>query len=420
MLTERELAELIFDTFRKSNLKANEIVMMQSIGFDLIKKLNPKEQEIIFTVLNGLIFTGFITYQKDNPQCIRLTEKGYDYIYDDDKIEIMQQKPWIIPDKYNTNWDKAYSKLWKVIGSQDSSFHYIGGGQFYKLVFELSDDIPVSYTNYIEQRRKKNLSTSRIDYYRDLIDLLDEEKRFQLYVNIQLFIEKMDEADNKEGAEDIMEAMRLQGIVDNWAPSTLDEKQQVSDDTFDLKSTCNTPNYGAIQNKKNLNETETDVSTEAPPIVFISYSWDNKNHEDWVLDLAKKLCDNGIDVILDKWELNKLGQLIPNFMEQSISKSQRVICVMTPNYKKKTEKLTGGVGYEYSIITAEVLSNNINTTKFIPLIREGDEKDTIPVALRGRKHVDMRSNEDIEELLRDIHDEPKHKKPTIGKKPKFD
>lgn len=158
---------------------------------------------------------------------------------------------------------------------------------------------------------------------------------------------------------------------------------------------------------------------EEPPKVFISYSWDNKEHEEWVLNLANKLCENGIDIILDKWDLGKLGKPLPNFMEKSIEKSQRVICVMTPNYKKKTEKLAGGVGYEYSIITSAIFLD-VDTDKFIPLLKEGTNDNAIPTILRGRKYVDMRSNEDIEELLRDIHNEPKYKRPLLGEKPNFD
>ena len=166
-------------------------------------------------------------------------------------------------------------------------------------------------------------------------------------------------------------------------------------------------------------QTENEI-----PIVFISYSWDSPEHEDWVINLATKLRENGVDAILDKWDLGLLGKLLPHFMETSISKSQRVICVMTPNYKKKTENLTGGVGYEYSIITAEIFADSINTSKFIPLFRRGTDADAIPTALRGRKYVDMRDDAQfdeklIHELLRDIHNEPKFKKPTIGKKTKF-
>ena len=36
------------------------------------------------------------------------------------------------------------------------------------------------------------------------------------------------------------------------------------------------------------------------PSCFFSYSWENKEHKDWVRVLATKLRDNGIDVTLDK------------------------------------------------------------------------------------------------------------------------
>ena len=157
------------------------------------------------------------------------------------------------------------------------------------------------------------------------------------------------------------------------------------------------------------------------PVVFISYSWDDTNHEKWVLNLATRLQSKfGIEVILDKWEM-KLGKLLPHFMEHAITDSQRVICVMTPNYKKKTDKLLGGVGVEYSIITAEI-QKNIKTDKFIPLFRSGN-LDDIPTFLAGRDFVDMREDavfdKAIEDLARDIWDEPKYRKPVLGAKPKF-
>ena len=110
------------------------------------------------------------------------------------------------------------------------------------------------------------------------------------------------------------------------------------------------------------------TQTEKRPLVFISYSWDDKMHEAWVLRLASDLCSKyGVDVILDKWEI-KLGKHLPDFMATSVRKADRVICVLTPNYKKKSDGLTGGVGVEYSIISAEI-QKDIRTEKFIPLYR---------------------------------------------------
>ena len=138
------------------------------------------------------------------------------------------------------------------------------------------------------------------------------------------------------------------------------------------------------------------------------------------MNLATKLRENGIDAILDQWEL-ELGKPIPNFMENSLAKSDRVICVITPNYYNKTINPNGGVGYEYSIISAEIMEE-IDTQKFIPLLKEGGNEN-IPKSLKGRTYIDMRKDNSfkdrLEDLLRDIYKEPKNKKPPIGKKPEY-
>lgn len=399
MKNERELAELIFDTFRASKCKTNQIVMMHSIRFRVIDRLNPKEKEIFFTIFNGLIFTGYYTYQGNSPECICLTEKGYDYIYDDEKVQEMLKKPWVIPQIDKTDWEKAFYKLWKVIGPQDTATHYMGGSLFYKFIMELCDDIPPSYSLYIEQRRKKDLSTSRVEYYNDLINHLDEEKRKELYVNIQLFLEYNTVSKN--------------AVTNDFSFETAFNKTKTIEIVKKVKPT-----------KQSIEMTNADPS-EPIPIVFISYSWDSQEHEDWIVNLATKLCDNGVNAILDKWDLGSLGKPLPHFMEKSIANSRRVICVMTPNYKTKTDNLGGGVGYEYSIISAEIFTDGVNTSKFIPLFRSGTDADAIPTVLKGRKYVDMRDDSKFEdkflnELLRDIHEEPKFKKPTVGKKPIFD
>lgn len=179
----------------------------------------------------------------------------------------------------------------------------------------------------------------------------------------------------------------------------------------------------AMKEQKELQKTATpnkEEDIEKHPKVFISYSWDDKEHEEWVLKLAKELrSNNGIDVILDKWDM-KLGKPLTHFMAHAVTDSDRVICVMTPNYKKKTENLDGGVGVEYSIITAEI-QKDIKTEKFIPLFRSGED---VPTFLAGRDYIDMRDdskyNDAIEELVRDIFGKPKYKKPELGAIPKLD
>ena len=134
--------------------------------------------------------------------------------------------------------------------------------------------------------------------------------------------------------------------------------------------------------------------------VFISYSYDDEQHKQWVELLAKKLKENNIDIILDKWH-TKLGQPLTNFMEQSVLNAQRVICILTPTYKKKADNLRDGVGYEYSIVTSEILKQ-VGTTKFIPVLRSGNRDDAIPISLNGRKYLDMKNDADFDEKVCDL------------------
>jgi hypothetical protein len=48
-------------------------------------------------------------------------------------------------------------------------------------------------------------------------------------------------------------------------------------------------------------------ATTEHPRVFISYSWTDPEHEQFVLDLATTLRGHGVDAMLDKWDL-KPGQ----------------------------------------------------------------------------------------------------------------
>ncbi|MCL2098067.1 MAG: toll/interleukin-1 receptor domain-containing protein [Bacteroidales bacterium] len=157
------------------------------------------------------------------------------------------------------------------------------------------------------------------------------------------------------------------------------------------------------------------------PKVFISYSWDNEIHKDWVLDLATKLRLNRVDVILDIWEL-RAGRDKDYFMENSVRESDKVLLIMTPNYKIKAENRKGGVGNEISMIRAEKF-NNQETEKFIPIVRSGNRDECTPLFVKSLIDIDMSIEDNFEksfeELLRTIYDEPKNEKPPLGEKPQF-
>src|SRR5260370_160975 len=89
--------------------------------------------------------------------------------------------------------------------------------------------------------------------------------------------------------------------------------------------------------------------------VFISYSWDSKEHKEWVLKLATRLRDDGIDAILDQTHL-PLGARSPEFMERSVRESRCVLVVSTETYKQRFDNREGGAGYEGHIITGAIVN----------------------------------------------------------------
>jgi hypothetical protein len=87
MKTKAQIQEMVLDFFRRTHSRAGHVVHMNVFRQNLLYKLNPKEQELYATGLNELITKGYILHETSIPECLRLTEKGYDRIYDDNFTE---------------------------------------------------------------------------------------------------------------------------------------------------------------------------------------------------------------------------------------------------------------------------------------------------------------------------------------------
>jgi hypothetical protein len=154
------------------------------------------------------------------------------------------------------------------------------------------------------------------------------------------------------------------------------------------------------------------------PVAFISYSHDSQDHKRWVLDLATRLRSNGVDVILDQWDLGPGGDL-PHFMEQAVAKSARVLMICTERYTQKANLGSGGVGYEKMIVTAELLQR-IESNRFIPIVRQSGARD-LPRFLGSKLYIDLSSADLFEtgfdQLLRELLGVPLFQKPPLGEAP---
>lgn len=166
-------------------------------------------------------------------------------------------------------------------------------------------------------------------------------------------------------------------------------------------------------------------ATTEHPRVFISYSWSGSDHENDVIELATTLRNHGVDAVLDKWDL-KPGQDKFVFMESMVTDASvaKVLVLCDRRYQEKANSRAGGVGTESQIISQELYAKVLQT-KFIPIVFEYDDgnEPCLPVFLKGRIYVDMSSPDrygaGLDELLRQIYEQPLHQKPALGSAPSF-
>jgi hypothetical protein len=171
--------------------------------------------------------------------------------------------------------------------------------------------------------------------------------------------------------------------------------------------------------------TTIETLDSVPPRAFISYSWSSPSHETWVLGLATRLREDGVEAILDKWDL-KPGHDSIQFMEQMVTDPtvSKVLIVCDRTYSEKANGRAGGVGTESQIISPELYGKGAQD-KFAALTTENDEHDKayVPVFYKGRIYFDFSADTNYErsydELLRWIFNKPLHVKPPVGRLPDY-
>ncbi|NRA81333.1 MAG: hypothetical protein HRU18_24295 [Pseudoalteromonas sp.] len=97
----------------------------------------------------------------------------------------------------NVNWITAYNRLFKIINTDGDC--YYSGSAFIQLAQQVDDSIP-NYNQYIQLRKQQGKSTSRKEFYWDIINKLEEPQKFQLF---RLFIEALE-----QNAKDEIEGVR--------------------------------------------------------------------------------------------------------------------------------------------------------------------------------------------------------------------
>ncbi len=131
------------------------------------------------------------------------------------------------------------------------------------------------------------------------------------------------------------------------------------------------------------------------PKTFVSYSWSSPEHQQWVIDLATQLRENGVDAILDKWDL-KEGHDSIAFMEKMVTDPtvEKVIMVSDRVYAEKADGRRGGVGAEAQIISPQIYAK-ADQNKFVAVVSELDAegKPFLPTYYGARIFLDLSKQE---------------------------
>lgn len=399
MKTEYEMANIVFDVCRKFGLKSNQVIKWITVTDYLRKVLNPKEFDLALLVVEKLCKKEYIRLESDSrniPQWLRLLELGYDYMYDENSVLDLSIYIQIIPDGVDIASNEAFNSMWEWVGNENAP-KYLTGSMLYKMALEVNKVLPPTYNLFLDKRRENNQSTTRKVWFYEFFCSLKKEQKERLFDIIESYVNQIEPAQESPVANDIWgEDIETEAV--NNVDTIINEPKIVSDAKAELQQ-----------------------KEEYHPSVLISYSWDNKQHKQWVLNLANRLCKNGVYVYLDQFDLT-MGKDMTHFMEEALSKSDRILVIGTPTYKKRAMEREKGVGFEYSIITA-TLMNDLNTDRFIPILRVGPKEEALPLLLQSRIGVFMEDDEKFEnayeELLRAIYDEPKVRRPPLGNKPDF-
>ena len=159
--------------------------------------------------------------------------------------------------------------------------------------------------------------------------------------------------------------------------------------------------------------------------VFISYSWTSPGHCDLIRSYAERLRGDGIDVILDQWDLSE-GQDKYAFMEKMVTDPSvtHVLVFSDRQYAEKANTRKAGVGTESQIMSKEIY-DKVDQKKFIPIVCERKEggEPYLPTFFAPRISIDFntpeRVNENWEQLIRALYGKPLHTKPALGNAPSY-
>lgn len=152
------------------------------------------------------------------------------------------------------------------------------------------------------------------------------------------------------------------------------------------------------------------------PKVFISYSHQNVEYENKILEFAKHLRSEGIDANIDLYEEAPVEGW-PRWMENQINNSDFVLVVNSKSFYEKCycESQKGkGISWEVNIVYQHIYDSATTNAKFIPVFFEKEEEQYILTPLKPFTFYNVGEKEGFEKLYWRLRGVSKTQKPPLG------
>lgn len=138
-----------------------------------------EELNMLYKILYNLCVNDFLSPKDEGQNClegfISVTERGVDFLQGGplivNKVDLNQ---YIVLEE---DVRKQYDDLWSLIGKQESAPFYIKGPVFLNMIRPYIKEYIGDYMDYMAERADKGLSTSRRIWYKELYEMVPNDKR---------------------------------------------------------------------------------------------------------------------------------------------------------------------------------------------------------------------------------------------------
>ncbi|RFN58406.1 AbiTii domain-containing protein [Marixanthomonas ophiurae] len=146
------------------------------------------------------------------------------------------------------------------------------------------------------------------------------------------------------------------------------------------------------ENEINMDEVADDIKSDVIN-VFVTYAWEDNEHNDKVISFVNFLRESGYNATMDRKESQEdTATDFNQMMITGISNSDKVIVVLSEKYKEKADNFIGGVGTEFRIIF-EQLKTYTNKFVFVSFGKNPNEV-IVPTAIGGRDILNLKKDQD--------------------------